>query len=90
VRMVQLGGETDLGEKSFASQNSRQLGAQDLEGHVAPVPYIMGEVDRGHATLTKLADKLVPIQQGCRQSWGDGTHVLVVEVMKLDPIREAA
>ena len=88
--MVQPGGETDFREESLAPQDSRQLGAQYLKCDVAPVPYIVGEVDRGHATLTQLAHELVPIQQGRRQIWCDRAHGLVVEVMKVDPIRVSA
>ena len=50
VRVLQLGGDLDLVEKSIGADHRREFGTKDFDGHVAVVLDVPGEIDRGHAT----------------------------------------
>ena len=41
--------------KPLRPDHRRQLRAQHLEGHLAVVAHVVGEVDRGHAPRAELA-----------------------------------
>ena len=59
--MVQGGGGPDLPEEPVGPDGQGQLRTQDLEGHLAPVLEVLGEVDRGHPAGPELPLDLVPI-----------------------------
>ena len=46
--MVEPGGDLDLAEEALGSERVGELGSQDLEGHPAVVPEVVGEIHRGH------------------------------------------
>jgi hypothetical protein len=55
VRVLQPGGGLDLGQEPLRAQRRRQLGVEHLDGHLAVVPEIVRQVDRGHAAGAELA-----------------------------------
>ena len=54
MRVSQVGSGLDLSEKPLGADRRRQLGLQDLEGDVAVVLQILGQVDLGHTTFAHL------------------------------------
>ena len=54
MRMIQVGGDLDLGQEPFGTDNRSQLRLQDLEGHLAVVLDVLGQVHGGHPALTQL------------------------------------
>ena len=48
--MLEVGGDLDLGEEAVAADDGAELGMQDLDGDLAAVLEVFGEVDGGHAT----------------------------------------
>ena len=65
---VEFRGEVDLGQEPLSAQHRGQLRPQHLEGHIAVVLEVVGEVDRGHPALAQLAVKAVAIGEGGLQS----------------------
>ena len=61
--MLQVGGDLDLGQEPLAAEHGGELGVQHLDGDLAAVPQVLGEVDRGHAALADLALEAVPVGQ---------------------------
>ncbi len=53
--MLEIGGGLDLGEEPLGADHRGQLGPEDLDGDLALVPEVVGEVDRGHAARPELA-----------------------------------
>ena len=53
-RVVQFGGEPDLGEEALPAQHGGQLGAKYLESHLAVVFEVPRQVDRGYAPVPEL------------------------------------
>ena len=66
--MIESRREVDLGEKSLAPQHGGQLRAEHLEGDVAVVLEVVGQVDRGHAALAELALEPVAVLKGGGQA----------------------
>ena len=62
--MVQSRREADLALESFARQPGIEVEVQDLEGHHAVMPHVVGEIDSSHASLTDLAIDPVPAGEG--------------------------
>ena len=62
--MLEAGGDLDLGEEAIAADDGAQLGVQDLDGDLAAVLQVLGEVDGGHAALAELALEAVAVGQG--------------------------
>ena len=60
--MLQVGGGLDLGEEALGADDGGELGAQDLDGDLAVVLEVLGEVHRGHAARAELA--LDPVAVG--------------------------
>ena len=63
--MLKGGSGLDLGEKPLGADDGGQLGAQHLEGDVAVMTEIFGQIDRGHAALPQLTLQAIAIGQ-CR------------------------
>ena len=55
MRVLQVGGELDLGQEPLGADDRGELGPQHLERHLAVVPEVVGEVDRRHAARADLA-----------------------------------
>ena len=65
VRVVEPGGDLDLGQEPFVAEDGAELGAEDLEGDLAVVLEVGGEVDRGHPAGAELAlDAVAVFQRG--------------------------
>ncbi len=41
-----------LAEEAFGSEGGSEVGPEDLQGHLAVMPEVVGEVDRSHAAGT--------------------------------------
>ncbi len=67
VRVLEAGGGLDLGEEALAADDGAQLGVEDLDGDLAAVLQVLGEIDGGHATLAELALEAVAVGQGDRE-----------------------
>ena len=73
VGVLQVGGDADLGQEAFGAEDGGELGAEDLEGHLAVVLEVVGEVDRRHAALAELALDAVAVgDQGLQPVNGVG------------------
>ena len=78
--MLQVGGDLDLGEEPLGAEHGGELGLEDLDGDLAVVLEVVGEIDRRHAALAELALDAVAVGQGgleggarfCRGSSGRG------------------
>jgi len=71
VRVLEVGGRLDLGQKALGAHHGGQLRLQDLERHLALVLEVVSQVNGGHPALADLADDLVAALQGGVQA-GDG------------------
>src|SRR5690606_8378760 len=78
VRVLQPRRRADLGEKAFRPEGRAEVGVQHLDGHIALVLEIVGEVDGGHATSPKLALDAVAVGERGGETCGDVCHVLLV------------
>jgi hypothetical protein len=61
VRVLQIGGDLDLGEEPPAAEQGGELGVEHLDGDLAAVPQVLGEVDDGHAALADLSVETVAL-----------------------------
>jgi hypothetical protein len=68
--MLEVRGRLDLGQKALGSDDGGQLGLQDLEGDLALVLEVLGQVNRSHPALTDLAIDAVAAFQGRVQAGG--------------------
>ena len=66
VRMLEAGGDLDLGEEAIAADDGTEFGVEDLDGDLAGVLQVFGEVDGGHAALAELALEAVAVGRGQR------------------------
>ena len=73
--MLQVGGDPDLGEEALGAEHGGELGPQDLEGDLAVVLAVVGEVDGGHAAAAELAFDGVAVAEGVAQGVGYGHGV---------------
>jgi hypothetical protein len=69
-----MGDDFDFAEKPVGSERGRQIRAQHFDRHLARVPEVFGQVDRGHAASSQLADDAVATLKGCVQAL-DFSHV---------------
>ena len=83
VRMIELRGDLDLGEKALAAEDGAEFGAEDLERHLAIELAVAGEVDDGHSAGAKLSLDDVAVIEG---RWQKGRRV---HAWKVRPLREA-
>jgi hypothetical protein len=52
--VIETGCDADLSQEAPAAQHGAQLGLEQLEGHLAAVAHVVGEIDGRHAARTKL------------------------------------
>ena len=64
VRVLEAGRGLDLGEEAVAADDGAQLGMEDLDGDLAAVLQVFGEVDSGHAALAELALEAIAVGEG--------------------------
>jgi len=55
VRVLEARRRPDLGQKRGGAHDRGELGLQDLQRDLSPVPDVVGQIDRGHTALTELA-----------------------------------
>ena len=63
VGVGQVGGDLDLAQEPLGAQGCSQVGTQYLDRYFAIMPYVVGEIHRGHAALTDLTVDLVAAGQ---------------------------
>ena len=73
--MLQVGGDLDLGEEAVAADDGGELGVQDLDGDLAAVLQVFGEVDGGHPALAQLALEAIAVGEGGGEAGGRYGHV---------------
>ena len=64
VGVLKACGEVDFAFEALAPEVSGDLVMQDLQGDRAVVPEVMGEVDDGETSATKLALDAIPVDKG--------------------------
>ena len=72
--MLELRGGGDLLHEAVGAQDGGQLGLEDLDGHLAVVLEVLGQVDRGHPALAQLPLDAVAVRQGGGQAIGSLAH----------------
>ena len=82
--MLEAGGGLDFGEEALGAEDGAELGVQDLDGDLAVVLEVLGEVDGGHAALAELTLDAVAIGEGDGEALR-GRHVCSAE--SVSPIR---
>lgn len=65
--VLQPGGGSNLGEETFAAERGSQFGEENLDGDVAVMSEVMGEVDGGHPAASEFAHDPIAISEGERQ-----------------------
>jgi hypothetical protein len=74
VRVLEIGGELDLGQEALGADDGRELGAQHLHRDPAVVAEVLGEVHRGHAARADLVLEAVMAGQRTRDSRRQAAH----------------
>jgi hypothetical protein len=62
--MLQVGRRLDLGQEALSSDDGSQLRLENLEGDLALVPQVIGEIDGRHAAFAQLSLDAVPTFEG--------------------------
>ena len=62
--MIEPGREADLAEETLGAAHGAKLGVEDLDCHLAVMPDVDGQVDRGHATAAELTVDGIPVGEG--------------------------
>ena len=63
VRVLEVGCGFDLGQETLGADQGGQLGLQNLEGDLALMLQVIGQIDRGHATFAELALTVEVVQR---------------------------
>jgi hypothetical protein len=71
---VEAGGGLDLLDEALGAKHGGQLRLEDLEGDLAVVPEVLGQVDGGHPTLAELAIDAVAVGQRRDESGKGVSH----------------
>jgi hypothetical protein len=66
VRMSEVGRNLDLTQKPLRAQRGGKIGTQHLHRYLPVMPYILSQVDGGHASVTDLT--FDPVAAGQRSS----------------------
>ena len=74
--MAEVRGGLDFPEEALGAECGGELGAENLDGHLAMVLEVLGEVDRGHAALAELALDAVAITQCGSEVFGAGMDTI--------------
>ncbi len=61
--MLQVGRGPDLAQEPLGADHGRELGPHELDGDLAVVPQVLGEVDSRHAALAELALEAIAFGQ---------------------------
>ncbi len=76
MRVLQACGGLDLLHEAVGAEHGGQLRFQDLEGNLAIVFEVFGEIDGRHPAFTEAALDPVAIGEGSREPGGDLGHAL--------------
>jgi hypothetical protein len=76
VRVLQPRRGADLGEESLAAERGTKVGVEDLDGDVAVVAEVVGEVHRRHPAGAELALDAIALGQRRREAGEDVQCVL--------------
>jgi hypothetical protein len=76
MRVLQAGREPDFTLEAFGTESRRELGMQDLKGHLAVVPQVVRDVDRGHAAAPELMVEAVAVANSGTEPREEVRHVL--------------
>ncbi len=57
-------GDPNLPQEALGAEHGRELGPQDLDGHLAVVPDIVREIDCGHSPAAQLPLNAVAVGEG--------------------------
>jgi hypothetical protein len=68
MRVLQFRRDPDLAQEAFGTQAGGYLRVEDLDGDLAPVPDIIGQVDHRHPAAAELALDRVTVGKGCFQA----------------------
>ena len=74
VGMLEVGRDLDLGQEALPADHGGELGMQHLDGDLAAVLEVFGEIDGGHAPLSQLALEAIPVGQGRGETGGGIGH----------------
>jgi hypothetical protein len=75
VGVLEVRGRADFGQEPIGPDDRRQFRAQYLDGDLAVVANVVGEIDRGHAALAQLTlDALAALQGGVEAIDGLRAH----------------
>jgi hypothetical protein len=75
MRLGEARGDLDLFQEPLDAQGGGEVGPQHLEGHLALVPSVEGEVHRRHAAAADDPANLVALGEGGRQAGSRVSHV---------------
>ena len=64
VRVLEVGGELDLGQEPLGADHGGELGPKHLERHPPVVADVLGQVDGRHAAGADLAVEAIAVRQG--------------------------
>ena len=64
----------DLAQEALGAERGGELGAEHLEGDLAVVLEVVGQVDRGHAAAPELALEHVAVAEGVGEKRVDCGH----------------
>jgi hypothetical protein len=74
MRVLEVGGGPDLRQEPFGTEDRGQLGSEHLDGDLAVVLAVVGEIYGGHPALPELALDLVAVGQGGLQATEETGH----------------
>ncbi len=72
--MLELGGGGDLLDEAVGAQDGRKLRLQDLDGHLALMLEVRGQIHGGHAALPQLPLDPVAVREGGGQAVHGHAH----------------
>ena len=61
--MIEAGGDADLVEEALGADYRGEVGAKNLDGHLPPVPFILGQIDGSHPSPSQLLTETVSIRK---------------------------
>ena len=73
MRVLEIGGGLDFAEEAISAECGGELGAEDLDGDLAVVLEVFGEVDGGHAALAEFANDAIAVSERSRKAF-DAIH----------------
>jgi hypothetical protein len=77
VRVLEPGGDFDLAGETLEPHRGGKIGPEHLDRDVPMVAEVLGEINRGHATLSEFSLEAVAVGQGGGESRIDGQWSMV-------------